>query len=314
MSFNTGSLTAWVDENKFPLLMQLQAKSGLAEVVSKQAGIKDSARLHSIVTTAPWQSDGCSYNASGTTTFGQKTITVGAVAVMEDLCVKDLNGFWMEQKVAKGAAGEEVIPGEIESMWMAKKLNLIAHDIAVADFQGDTNSGNANLNKYDGLLKLLLADATVIQGNSGGLLIAPTTSNILAVMDAMYTAVPEDLEDDAPDAGRQLYLWLPRSYYKMYIIALKNANLYHFTAQDGDTKLYGTNIILKPTVGLSGTNKMVLTYADNITIGLDGDTDSDSMEVWYSKDDRVNKSLVAFKRGVQYQFGSYVVLFQLGVS
>lgn len=313
MSFNTAGLTAYVDENKFPLLMQLQAKSGLADVVAKQTGIKETARLHTFTTTAPFQTDGCSYNASGTTTFTQKNITVGAIAVMEDLCVKDLNGFWTQQLVAKGAAGEEVIPGEIESMWMTKKLNVIAKQLAVADFQGDTLSGDANLNKYDGLLKLIDADGTVINGNTGGYY-EVTAANILAIMDDIYKVIPEDLEDDAPDAGRQLYLWLPKSFYKLYIIALKNANLFHRESKEGDTNLYGTNIILKPTVGLAGTDRMVLTYADNITIGMDGDQDEEKMEVWYSKDDRVNKSLVAFKRGVQYQFGSYIVEFTLLVS
>src|SRR5687768_14459590 len=99
MAFNTAGLSAYVDENKFPLLMQLQAKSGLADKVRKQPKIKDTARLHYITTTAPFQSDGCSYNSSGTTTLTQKSITVGAIAVMEDLCVKDLNGFWAQELV-----------------------------------------------------------------------------------------------------------------------------------------------------------------------------------------------------------------------
>jgi hypothetical protein len=314
MSFNTAGLTAYVDENKFPLLMQLQAKSGLADKVRKQPKIKDTARLHYITTDATFQSDGCSYNASGTTTLTQKSITVGAIALMEDLCVKDLNGFWAQELVAQGASGEESVPAEIEKAWMTKKLNLVANKLAKADFQGDTGSGDANLNKYDGLLKLIDADATVVQGNSGGLLVAPTVSNIIAVLQAMWNAIPEDLETDAPDSGKQLYLWLPRTYYKMYIQALINANLYNYTAKDGDTKLFGTDVILVPTVGLAGTDRMVLTYADNIVIGMDGDTEEDNMKIWYSEDDRVHKSLIAFKRGVQFEFGSYIVTFKLGVS
>jgi|SRR3990172_2438283 len=306
MAFDVSGLTAWVDENKFPLLMQLQAKSGLADVVSKQTGIKETARLHALTTTAPFQSDGCSYNASGTTTLTQKTLTVGAIAVMENICTKDLNGYWAQQLVAKGSAGEEMIPGEIEQLWMTKKLNVIANQLAKADFQGDTLSGDANLNKYDGLLKLIDADGTVVNGNTGGYY-SFTAANALAIMDEIYAAIPEDLESDAPDAGRQLYLWMPTSFYKNYIIALKNANLFHRESKDGDTNLYGTNIIMKPTVGLSTTNRMVLTYADNITIGMDGDNDEDNVQVWYSQDDRINKSVVAFKRGVQYQFGSYIV-------
>lgn len=314
MAFNTDGLTAYVAEDKFKLLMQLQAKSGLADKVRHQPGIKETARLHYITTTAPFQSDGCSYNASGTTTLTQKSISVGAIAIMEDLCVKTLNGFWAEVLVAKGSKGEEVIPGEIESAWMQKKLNVVANQLAKADFQGDTLSGNANLNKYDGLLKLIDADATVIQGNTGGLLVAPTVSNIIAVLQAMWAVIPEDLEIDAPDSGKQMYLWLPRTYYKLYIQALVNANLYNYTATDGDTKLFGTDVILVPTVGLAGTDRMILTYADNIIIGMDGDAEEDNMEVWYSKDDRVHKSLIAFKRGVQFEFGNYIVSFELGVS
>lgn len=314
MAFNTGGLTAYVAEDKFKLLTQLQAKSGLADKVRHQPNIKDTARLHYMTTTAPFQADGCSYNASGTTTLTQKSISVGAIAIMEDLCVKDLNGFWAEVLVAKGKKGEEVIPGEIESAWVTKKLNVVANQLAKADFQGDTGSGNANLNKYDGLLKLIDADSTVIQGNTGGLLVAPTVANILDVLDAMWTAIPEDLETDAPDSGKQLYLWLPKSYYKMYLSALKNANLYHYISADGETKLYGTDVILVPTVGLANTDRMILTYADNIIIGMDGDADEDNMEVWYSKDDRVHKSLITFKRGVQFENGNYIVNFSLGVS
>ena len=44
---------------------------------------------------------------------------------------------------------------------------------------------------------------------------------------------------------------------------------------------------------------------------MDGEGDEDNMEVWYSKDDRVNKMNIAFKRGTQYFYGNEVVSFAL---
>lgn len=309
MSFSTGGLTAWVNERKFGLLMQLQAKSGLAELVRKQTGIKSAARLHFLSTNATFQSDSCAYNASGSTPLTEKTLTVGDIAVMEDLCTKDLNGFWAEMEVGIGCDGEKVIPGMIEQMWMNKKINVIANQLAKADFQGDTGSGDGNLDKYDGLLKLVDADGTVITGNTDDTT-SITSANVLTVLENMWKAVPDDLELDAPDAGNRLYLWLSISVYKLYIAALKNANLFHYKSEDGDVTLFGTDITLVPTTGLSGTqDRMILTYADNIVIGMDGDSEEDNMDVWYSQDDRITKSLICFKRGVQFNFGNYIVEF-----
>jgi hypothetical protein len=44
---------------------------------------------------------------------------------------------------------------------------------------------------------------------------------------------------------------------------------------------------------------------------MDGDSDEDNLDIWYSKDDRVNKMNITFKRGVQYAFGSEIVEFTL---
>lgn len=304
MAFDLTALSAYIEDQDFPLIAQMQAVGGLAERANIQTGIKGSSHLQFLSTDVVFQADACSRTGADTTTFTQRTITVGAIQINEDLCVKDLNGFWTQTMVQKGAAGEEVIPGDIERVWMEKKMNAVQNQLTISDFQGDTLSATNNLSYYDGLLKLVDADGTTIAGNTGSVA-AITSANVLDVLDDMWALIPDNISE-----ATDLTLWVPTSVYKNYVIALKNANLFHFKGEDGIETLYGTSVRIQKTVGLpgaAGDERMILTRDSNITIGMDGDSDEDNLDVWYSKDDRVNKMNITFKRGVQYAFGNEIV-------
>lgn len=315
---DTAGLTAWINENDRELLTQMQMTSDLVPYAEIKPGMKEATQnVHFLDTTVVWQTDACSYNASGTTTLTEKPITVGQIAVMEDICPKLLWGFWAEQLMKKGSAGDADIPAEISKAWTEKKLNLNKRAINVADWQGDTNSGNAQLNKYNGLLKEIFNDASVIDGNTSDFATATTESNILARMKEMYLAITEDMAGEDAEGGNLVW-FLPYSYKKMYNEALKAANLYHFVGGQLDTPTvdyyYGTKIQLVTQVGLAGTDKMVIMRKGDILIGMDGESDEDQLEVWYSKDDQTNHSKLAFKRGITYKFSDYIVKWGLGTS
>ena len=311
MAFSLGTLAAYIEDQDFPLIAQMQATGGLAEVADIQAGIKGSSNLQFLSTDVVFGADGCSRTASGTTALTQKTLTVGAIAVSEDICVKDLNGYWAQVLVKKGAAGEEEMPMEIEAVYMAKKMNAMANQLTISDFQGDTLSGTNNLSYYDGILKIVDAGAPV-DGNTGAVTVATTisTSNVLDILDGMWESIPDNIAD-----AEDLSLWVPTSVYKKYVVALKNANLFHYSADGEQVKLYGTNVALRSTVGLpgaAGSERMLLTRNSNLVIGLDGDSDEDQMKL--RLDPVSEKSIffdVTFKRGTQVRFIDEVVEFTL---
>lgn len=312
MAFDVTALTAYIEDQDFPLIAQMQATGGLAEKVNIQTGIKGSSNLQFLSTDVVFGSDACTRTAADSTAFSNKTITVGAIAVSEDLCVKDLNGFWLQTLVKKGAAGEEELPGEIESVYMAKKMNALKNQLAISDFQGVVGSGTNNLSYYNGLLVQLDADASVVDGNTGGVTVATTisTANVLDILDAMWSAIPDSISD-----ADDLSLWIPTSVYKKYVVALKNANLFHYNADGEQEFLYGTNVKLCKTIGLpgaAGSERMILAKDSGITVGLDGDSDEDAMTV--RLDPVTMKNIffdVTFKRGVSYSFGSEIVEFTL---
>jgi hypothetical protein len=311
MAFNLAGLAAYIEDQDFPLIAQMQATGGLAEVADIQTGIKGSSHLQFLSTDIIFGADACTRSASGSTALTQRTLTVGAIAVSEDICVKDLNGYWAQVLVKKGAAGEEEMPAEIEAVYMAKKMNAMANQLTISDFQGDTASAVNNLSFYDGILKIVDAGAAV-NGNTGGVTVANTisTANVLTILDAMWSSIPDNISD-----AEDLSLWVPTSVYKKYVIALKNANLFHYSADGEQEKLYGTNVALRPTVGLpgaAGTERMLLTRDSNLVIGMDGDADEDVMKV--RLDPVTEKNIffdVTFKRGTQVRFVNEVVEFTL---
>lgn len=311
MAFSLGTLAAYIEDQDFPLIAQMQAAGGLAEVADIQTGIKGSSHLQFLSTDVVFGSDACTRTASGTTALTQRTLTVGAIAVSENLCIKDLNGYWAQVLVKKGAAGEEEMPSEIEAVYMEKKMNAMQNQLTISDFQGDTASATNNLSYYDGLLKIVDAGAAV-DGNTGGVTVATTisTANVLAILDDMWSAIPENIAN-----ADDLSLFVPISVYKKYVVALKNANLFHYSGDGEQERLYGTNVALRPTVGLpgaAGSERMILTRNANIVIGMDGDADEDAMKV--RLDPVTEKNIffdVTFKRGVQVRFIDEVVEFTL---
>ena len=311
MAFDVTALASYIEDQDFPLIAQMQATGGLAEVADIQTGIKGSSNLQFLSTDVVFGNDSCARVAGDSTVFSQRTITVGAIAVSEDLCIKDLNGYWAQVLVKKGAAGEEEMPMEIEAVYMAKKMNAMANQLTISDFQGDTLSGVNNLSYYDGILKIVDAGAPV-NGNTGAVTVATgiSTANVLDILDAMWSSIPDNISE-----AEDLSLWIPTSVYKKYVVALKNANLFHYSADGEQVKLYGTNVALRASVGFpgaAGSERMILTRDSNIVIGMDGDADEDQMKV--RLDPVTEKSIffdVTFKRGTQVRFIDEVVEFTL---
>ena len=306
MGFNTAGLTAYIEDQDFALMAQMQATGDLADIANIQTGVKGSTHLQFLTTDVVFAADACSRSAADTTTFSQRTLVVGAIQISENLCPKDLNGFWTQTLVKIGKAGEEELPAGIEGVWADKKMNAIKNQLAISDIQGDLLSATNNLSYYDGLLVNVDADGTVVNYNNGETDI--TVANVISILQGMWLELPDNMMN-----MMNVSFLVGWDTYQLYVNALINANLFHYKGEDGVTKLHGTNVSIKPMTGFTGTKRIVLTNEDNLTVGMDG-SDDDSLEVWYSQDDRVVKFNTNFKRGIQHAFGNQIVEFTKTIS
>ncbi len=310
MSIDVSALNAYIEDRDFPLVGAIQFDPEMtAMMATKQAGIKGSSNLHFMSTSVTFaDGQGCTRVPADSTPFTDKTITVSQITSPEDLCLDNFRGKWTQILLEQGTlTGKQVMPNEVAEIYFDEKAKLLAQQLDASDWQGDTASGVNNLSYYDGWLKFIDA-GTPVDGNPTGITAGTgiTAANIISILQGMWQLQPQNIRNK-PDNT----LFMGQEIYDLYIIALINANLFHYVGEDGITKLHGTNLSVRPTFGLNGTDRIILTYGKNLVVGVDGENDED----FTSRIDPVtNKKIlidVDFTRGTQVMFVEDVVEFTL---
>jgi len=270
-----------------------------------QVGVKSSAALNILASTVFFQADGCGYNPSGTTTFTQRNITVGAVKVEETLCPKTLEAKWMQTQIMPGSP--TMIP--FEEQIGNEKAAVIAQTLETALWQGDTTSGNPNLSRFDGLLKIISGASPTLANAAPTTFTSITNTNIDDILDQIYANIPA-----AVAMKEDLVCFLGIDAFKLMLVNLKNANLFHYVADAPQTMelVYpGTNMKLIAVGGLNGTNKLVAGSLSNFYLGTDLANEEEIVKLWYSQDSDEVRFRLTFAYGCQVAFPAEIVYFTL---
>lgn len=381
MAFSLGTLANYTDEQRFPLIRKAVLSAKTASLLTLQAGVKSSAAINILESDAVFQADGCGFNASGTTALTQRVITTGAIKVQEALCPKALEAKYIQTQLAPGSMYDSI---PFEQLYAEEKAAQIAKALEVALWQGDLLSGNANLNKFDGLLKVIDASYSAVNvnaqkivgtvattsgsatvtgtstlftsqvsagdklvigantytvsvvtnntsitltgnaaANASGVVAkvvkaasdffatpvtAVTSSNVEAIMDAVYKAIPVEVLDK-----EDAIIFCGTDVFRLYTIALKNANLYHYGVDAVNFELFlpGTNIKIVAVNGLNGTSRIIAARKSNLYYGLDLVGEEERFEIFYARENDEIRFMAAFKAGVQVAFPAQVANFEL---
>lgn len=309
MSFTVSSLAAYTNEQSTDLLVKALFSNKTAATLyasnQVQVGVKSAASLNILASTVYFQADGCGYNPSGVTTFTQRNITVGAVKVEETLCPKTLEAKWMQTQIMPGSP--TMIP--FEEQIGNEKAAVIAQTLETAMWQGDTASGNPNLSRFDGFSKIIAAASPTLANAAPTTFTSITNANIDDILDQIYANIP-----GAVASKTDLVCFLGVDAYKLMLVNLKNANLYHYVA-DAATEMKmvypGTNMTLIAVGGLNGTNKLFAGSLSNFYLGTDLAHEEEDVKMWYSQDADEVRVRFTFKYGVQVAFPSEIVYFTL---
>jgi hypothetical protein len=381
MAFSVGTLANYTDEQKFPLIRKAVLSAKTASLLTLQAGVKSASAINILESDAVFQADGCGFNASGTTALTQRVITVGAIKVQEALCPKTLEAKYIQTQLAPGSMYDSI---PFEQIYAEEKADQIAKAVEVALWQGDLASATANLNKFDGLLKVIdgaysaanvnaqkisgtvattsgsatvtgtstlfstqvvAGDKLVIGANtytvsvvtsntaitltanaaaSVSLVVAKvvkaasdffttpvtsiTVSNVVAIIDAVYKAIPVEVLDK-----EDAFIACGTDVFRLFTIALKTANLYHYNADAVNFELFipGTNIKLVALNGLNGTSRIIAGRKSNMFMGVDLMNEEEKFEIFFAKEADEVRLMCAFKLGTQVAFPSQVANFEL---
>lgn len=299
MAIDTSKLKAYVDEKSTSLIRNAVIGSKTAKLFALQTGVKGSTALNLLNTDVKF-GDGatCGWNEAGTTALSQRVIVPGYPKVNMSLCDKQLLKYWANYQV-RVAAGQKTLP--FEEDFMAGIVADTAAKLEKAIWMGDTENGDTNLNKFDGIVKIVEA-ATGVKNATYN----PNSMN--ETVNAVYNAIPS-----AAFSKGDVVIFMSSADYRKYIQELiANGNLVITTglndvAMPDSILVPGTNVRVYGVDGLDGSNKMFASYKDNFVFGTDLEGDEEKFDLWYSQDNREFRVAIEFTAGVQVAFPDMVV-------
>jgi hypothetical protein len=324
MAFDVSALTDYVEQNESDLITRSLFLSKTSDLIRSQGnvmtGVKNAETINELATDAIFQDgSGCSRTSSGTTSLTQRTVTVGKIAVVEDICVDDLEKKYLSKKLAKGS-GLQDIPFEKE--YTDLKTGTIAEQLETAIWQGDTASSNTNLKRFDGFIKLIDNAGSAVLANTAAFVVGGqvtisgggiTASNVRAIVSAMWKSLPARVTGKG-----DIRVFCGWDIFNLYIDSYTEKNLFNFAptgsevkAENGEVTIPGTTYKLTAVHGLDGTNRLYALRMSNMYAGTDLE---DEWEKWTIMPDQFKDYLrfkARFKYGVNVAYPDEISTFKL---
>ena len=316
MAFSLGTMTAYIEENKADLISKaiLGAKT-LGLGVDIRTGIKSSAKIPVLESTVPFQAAACSFTSSGTTTINQIEIATVGIQFAEQFCLNDLNVYFTQKYLPAGA--------NVDSMSIAqniidRKIAQVARNVENMIWAGKTTYGNSTvLKQMNGWLATIDTAGTAVAATPSTL----NSTNVLTIFDDVYAKVPAAAlvaEPIVAFCGLDTFRTLAAKITSTYGIYGSQYNT-DGVWNNWELMYPGTNMKVIGVPGLSDAavdtgsvptavrNRIIATYASNLVYGTDLQSDTDTIESWFSQDDRVYKVFGTFRAGCAVKFIDHVV-------
>lgn len=288
------SLPEYVEQRRLPLIAAAVLGGDTAKLFNLQTDVKTSAALNLLTTDVEF-GDGseCGWDEAGAQTLSQRILETGLIKINMAYCDKTMLKYWTQYQV-RVAAGDKELP--FEEYFISEVIKDVKAKLEKAIFSGDKNSNDDNLNKFDGLLKILGAESTVKTFTKG--------ASVYESVIAAYMAIPEEALEGAT-------ILVGADDFRSFVQGMVEKNLFHYDpARPVDMVLIpGTTVAVRKANGLNGTHKIIAGQLDkNFFYGVDMVNDEEKFEFWYSKDNREFRLAIEFNAGVQVAFPDQIVM------
>jgi hypothetical protein len=303
-SYDVSTIGGYSDQVGGELLAKALIGGTTASIVNTRTGIKGTQALNLLDSTPVFQAGNCSLSPSGTTTFTQHSITTCPETLYETLCYKALFDTYQSMLMKAGQTQEEV---PFESMIMDLKKKQIEQRVETQLWQARTVSGDC-FNGFAFLISQKTGNtfANAVASSSGttfGTQTYGTAGNPITEVDNLINSL-----DDNALSREDLVVFLSFTNYRKYVQALTKANF--FTNYIGSADITSnmssvhpnTNVKVVPTLGLNGSNQVIIGPAEYMIYGVDLLSD-ESLKAWYSIDfDRIGMR-------ANYNYGATIATF-----
>ena len=300
MSYNIteldNRLKNYLETNGTEVLTKALFNSESAKYFQIQTGVTAETpiiRLDSSITLADATS--CGFEANGSDTFSNRLLSPKFLKLNKEFCPKTLLKTWSHSDVRMNALGQEL---PFEELLINNNINELAKVNERLIWEGKTSGGVGNMALMDGIITIARADENTIKLEKGS--------------DDLWTRVEKTWLALAPEVADKCTLFMSIANYKQLIVELMNKNMYHvFETYEGEYRMTmpGTNLVIRGVSGIT-EDVLVCTPEDNLYLGVDGESDSETVDLYFDKSSRTFKFVVEYAYCVQYCFSEFVILNQ----
>jgi hypothetical protein len=153
MAFDVSGLTAYIEEQNFPLITKAVTGGRTASLMEKQVGVKGKTKINLMDVDVNFQDgSGCAFNADGDVTFTQREIDPAKLKLNMEFCPKTLEGYYLRSQLPSGAHYESI---PFEEQFGAYLVEKIQSELEVMIWQSDSTLVSGNLQFFDGLIDVI---------------------------------------------------------------------------------------------------------------------------------------------------------------
>jgi hypothetical protein len=303
MSFNVAALTDFNNETAGELVVKSIMEGSTIEFATVKEGVKYLEPVNLFeVDLQIVDGYGCVTNQAGTASFTQRDLQVCQRSSHDGLCLRDLDKKYLGVMQPEGSYNETFT-----------LVNEYAAQI-VAGFQKANDQFIWTANTASGAcsngLNQILSSATsgvVIPNSITGSAFSAT--NALTVIDTMLENLASDVQD-----RDDLTVFMSIANFRKYIVALRTLNGFYYDPSSVENrpnlmvaKHPFANVTVVGTIGLAGSDRVVMGPARHIVIGTDLLSDFSDFQLWYDINGDQLKHRVVTKLGVQVAYPEFWV-------
>ena len=297
MALDVTGLADFNNEVAGELLVKSVYGGSTMEYITVKEGVKHQEPINLMEVDLQIQSGTCVSNPSGSLTFTQRDITVCPRTSFDGICLKDMDKKYL------GIADLE--PGSYnETFALASNYSeLLVNNFQKKNDQFLWSGDQAGCAASYGL-------KTIISGSTAGVVTAGGAAVSLANLDAMLAALSSDVAD-----RDDITFFMSVQGFREYVTALRNANNFYFDPASIENRggimemayPFSPGVKVVGTVGLNGSDRVVLGPAKQIVAGTDLMSDFSEFQLWYDINSDQLKHRISTKLGVNIAYPEFWV-------
>lgn len=275
------------------------------EYITIRDGVKFQEPINLMEVDLVLQNGTCVSTPSGSLAFSQRNITVCPRTSFDGICLKDMDRTYLGiAALERGSYNETFALATNYSELLVNQFQKANDQYLWQAVSGSAGGGSG----VDGTctgdgLKL------IISGSTTGVQVTGSADATLANMDSMI----EKLSSDVADRD-DLTFFMSVSKFRQFVSNIRSANSYYFdpnaiSNRGGILEMAYPfqNIKVVGTVGLQGSNRIVLGPAKQIVAGTDLMSDFSEFQLWYDINTDQLKHRISTKLGVNVAYPEFWV-------